>query len=132
MEQVDRALLISLGIKGTEIDSDVEVEEHEVAPEPQETLSIFQSMGQQLRFWQDIEVKVSLIKNEISRLDDEIKLTIEGIVMTIVDFRTNYARDIFEKVHKTYSESVGTFETYIPLSVKAAETSAEGVSIFEH
>ena len=60
------------------------------------------------------------------------KLTIEGIVMTMVDFRTNYARDIFEKVHKTYSDSIGTFETYIPISVKAAETSAEGVSIFEH
>ena len=35
-------------------------------------------------------------------------------------------------MHKTYSDSVGTFETYIPISVKAAETSAEGVSIFEH
>ena len=38
----------------------------------------------------------------------------------------------YEKVHKTYSESIGTFETYIPISVKAAETSAEGISIFEH
>ena len=67
------------------------------------------------------------VKRQLNR-----KLTIEGIVMTMVDFRTNYARDIFEKVHKTYSDSVGTFETYIPISVKAAETSAEGVSIFEH
>ena len=67
------------------------------------------------------------VKRQLNR-----KLEIEGIVMTMVDFRTVYARDIFENVHKTYSESVGTFETYIPISVKAAETSAEGVSIFEH
>ena len=60
------------------------------------------------------------------------KLKIEGIVMTMVDFRTVYARDIFEKIHKTYSDSVGTFETYIPISVKAAETSAEGKSIYAH
>ncbi len=67
------------------------------------------------------------VKRQLNR-----KLEIEGIVMTMVDFRTVYARDIFENVHTTYSESVGTFETYIPISVKAAETSAEGVSIFEH
>lgn len=67
------------------------------------------------------------VKRQLNR-----KLTIEGIVMTMVDFRTNYARDIFEMVHKTYSEKVGTFETYIPISVKAAETSAVGQSIFEH
>ena len=90
MEQVDRALLISLGIKGTEIDSDVEVEEHEVTPEPQETLSIFQSMGQQLRFWQDIEVKVSLIKNEISRLDDEINSVLNYIEETSYNAAQGY------------------------------------------
>ncbi len=67
------------------------------------------------------------VKRQLNR-----KLEIEGIVMTMVDFRTVYARDIFENVHKTYSDSVVTFETYIPISVKAAETSAEGVSIFEH
>jgi mRNA interferase MazF len=90
MEQVDRALLISLGIKGTEIDSNVEVEEHEVTPEPQETLSIFQSMGQQLRFWQDIEVKVSLIKNEISRLDDEINSVLNYIEETSYNAAQGY------------------------------------------
>lgn len=67
------------------------------------------------------------VKRQLNR-----NLAFEGILMTMVDFRTVYARDIFEKVHKTYSESIGTFETYIPISVKAAETSAEGISIFEH
>lgn len=76
---------------------------------------------------QQLIATIMKVKRQLNR-----KLTIEGIVMTMVDFRTNYARDIFEKVHKTYSDSIGTFETYIPISVKAAETSAEGVSIFEH
>ena len=70
---------------------------------------------------------IAKVKRQLNK-----RLKIEGIVMTMVDFRTNYARDIFEKVHKTYSDSVGTFETYIPLSVKAAETSAEGKSVFTH
>ena len=70
---------------------------------------------------------INKVKRQLNR-----KLKIEGIVMTMVDFRTVYARDIFEKIHLTYSDSVGTFETYIPISVKAAETSAEGKSIFEH
>ena len=89
MEQVDRALLISLGIKGTDL-SVVEVEESEVTPEPQETLEIFQSMGQQLRFWQDIEVKVSLIKNEIGRLDEEINSILNYIEETTYNAAQGY------------------------------------------
>ena len=46
--------------------------------------------------------------------------------MTMVDFRTNYARDIFESVHKTYSDSVGTFETYIPISVNGTKADNTG------
>lgn len=93
MEQVDRALLLSLGIKNVDIDSVVE-EENEVAQEPQETLGIFQSMGQQLRFWQDIEVKVSLLKSEISRLDDEINSVLNYIE------ETNYNAAQGYKVYK--------------------------------
>lgn len=70
---------------------------------------------------------ISKVKRQLNK-----KLTIDGILMTMVDFRTTYAKDIFFKVHETYSDPVGTFETYIPLSVRAAETSAEGQSIFEY
>ena len=51
MEQVDKALVISLGIKGVDLSDIVSVQEPEVVEEPQETLSIFQYMGEQLRFW---------------------------------------------------------------------------------
>lgn len=56
----------------------------------------------------------------------------QGILMTMVDFRTVYAKDIFSKVKEVYGNTIGTYKAYIPMSVKAAETSAEGKSIFEH
>lgn len=60
------------------------------------------------------------------------RLTFEGILLTMVDFRTNYAKDVASKVRESYGERIKIFDTAIPMSVKAAETSAEGVSIFSH
>lgn len=60
------------------------------------------------------------------------RLSIEGILMTMVDMRTNYAKDIIRKLNGEYGELVKIFDSYIPLSVKAAETSAEGISIYSH
>ena len=60
------------------------------------------------------------------------KLKIEGILLTMVDFRTNYAKDIAALVQKTYGSQIAIFKNVIPMSVKAAETSAEGISIYTH
>ena len=57
-------------------------------------------------------------------------LTVEGILLTMVDQRTNFAKDIAMQVYDAYSSSIRVFDTEIPLSVKAAETSAEGSSIY--
>ncbi|MFR5631511.1 MAG: ParA family protein [Monoglobales bacterium] len=59
-------------------------------------------------------------------------LQIEGILLTKVDRRTNYARDISERLREVYGNRIHIFNNCIPLSVKAAETSAEGKSIFLH
>ena len=59
-------------------------------------------------------------------------LSIAGILVTMADMRTNYARDIVEILHKTYDGKLRIFESIIPLSVRAAETSAEGKSIYLH
>lgn len=59
-------------------------------------------------------------------------LTIEGILLTMVDSRTNYAREIIEMLRDAYGNSVKIFDHSIPFSVRAAEISAEGVSIFKH
>ena len=57
-------------------------------------------------------------------------LQIEGILLTMVDNRTNYAKDISRQVNEAYSASVNVFDVEIPMSVKAAEISAEGSSIY--
>ena len=59
-------------------------------------------------------------------------LDFEGILLTMVDARTNYAKDIIEMVHENYGQRIPVFENHIPLSVRVAEASAEGKSIFAH
>lgn len=60
------------------------------------------------------------------------KLKIDGIVLTMVDKRTNYAKEISALVRTVYGGNIKVFKTDIPHSVRAAEISAEGKSIFEH
>jgi len=60
------------------------------------------------------------------------KLKIDGILLTMVDNRTNFAKDISTLVKETYGGSIKVFDASIPRSVKAAEISAEGKSIFLH
>ena len=60
------------------------------------------------------------------------KLEIEGILLTMVDSRTNYAKDISAMLKEAYGGSVRIFTNSIPISVRAAEISAEGVSIYRH
>lgn len=59
-------------------------------------------------------------------------LSIAGILVTMADMRTNYARDIVEILHSTYDGKLRIFSSIIPLSVRAAETSAAGKSIYLH
>lgn len=59
-------------------------------------------------------------------------LFIEGILFTMVDSRTNYAREIVKMIRNAYSERIRIFNNNIPFSVRAAEISAEGTSIFMH
>lgn len=60
------------------------------------------------------------------------KLQIEGILLTMVDYRTNYAKDLADAVYQLYGNNIHIFENSIPLSVRAAETSAKGISIYKH
>ena len=60
------------------------------------------------------------------------KLQFEGILLTMVDNRTNYARDISLMVYDTYSANIKVFSTEIPMSVRASEVSVEGSSIYSY
>lgn len=57
---------------------------------------------------------ISMVKKRLNR-----KLTIHGILLTMVDFRTNYAKDIASRVRETYGSKISIFENVIPLSVTA-------------
>lgn len=59
-------------------------------------------------------------------------LSIMGILLTKVDRRTNFARDISAQIREAYGEKIHIFENCIPLSIRAAETAAEGKSIYLH
>jgi chromosome partitioning protein len=60
------------------------------------------------------------------------KLSIDGILLTMVDTRSNFVREIIALLHNTYDGKLKIFESSIPLSVRAAEISAEGTSIYVH
>ena len=60
------------------------------------------------------------------------KLKIDGILMTMVDGRTNNAKEITALIRETYGGKIKVFETAIPHSVRAAEASLTGKSIFEY
>ena len=72
--------------------------------------------------------------NTINRVRRQInpKLRIEGILLTMVDARTNDAKDISQLIRDTYGGKIKVFGTEIPRSVRAAEISAEGKSIYAH
>ena len=61
---------------------------------------------------------VNVVKKRLNK-----NLMIEGILINMVDYRTNYAKDITEMLHENYGDTVGILDMYIPFSVKIAELS---------
>lgn len=57
-------------------------------------------------------------------------LNIGGILLTMVDSRTLLARDVSMVIKQTFSNVTKVYTNSIPRSVRAAEASAEGKSIF--
>lgn len=60
------------------------------------------------------------------------KLKIEGILLTMVDYRTNYAKEISALIRETYGTKLKVYKTDIPRSVRAEEISAMGKSIYAY
>ncbi|MCR5235822.1 MAG: AAA family ATPase [Lachnospiraceae bacterium] len=76
---------------------------------------------------QELIKTISRVKRKLNS-----RLNIEGILLTMVDSRTNYAKDISKVVYDSYSDRLKVFKTIIPLSVRVAETSAVGTSIYQY
>ena len=60
------------------------------------------------------------------------QLSVEGILFTMVDRRTIYAKDIVTEVTKVYGKSIPVFPVEIPISVRVSETSQVARSIFDY
>lgn len=75
---------------------------------------------------QQLVKTISVVKKRLNK-----RLQVEGILLTMVDFRTNFSKDIAETVHRLY-ENIGVFRAVIPSSVKAVETSAMGASVYQY
>ena len=77
---------------------------------------------------------LNLLLHSVSKVKRSINpgLRIDGILLTMVDSRTNNARDIIEALRTGIGQNIRVFETEIPHSVRAVECSLTGESIFSH
>ena len=77
---------------------------------------------------------LDLLLRSVSKVKRSINpgLTVDGILLTMVDSRTNNARDVIESLRNGIGRNIRVFETEIPHSVRAAECSLTGESIFVH
>ena len=76
---------------------------------------------------------LSLLMGSISKVRRQINpdLRIDGVLLTMVDNRTNNAKAIISSLRQV-GDKLRVFDTEIPFSVRAAEASVEGKSIFAH
>lgn len=77
---------------------------------------------------------LNLLMRSIAKIRKQInpRLNIDGILLTMVDNRTNNAKDIISSLRSSMGTNIRVFETEIPHSVRAAECSLAGKSIFSH
>ena len=77
---------------------------------------------------------LDLLLHSIARVKRQINpdLKIEGVLMTMVDSRTNNARDITAALRDAMGININVFNIEIPRSVRATECPNVGESIFVH
>jgi len=77
---------------------------------------------------------LEMLLKTISQIKRQINpaLEIGGILLTMVDSRTNFTREIISLIENAYGGKIHIYGEYIPRSVRVAETSAHGKSIYLH
>ena len=77
---------------------------------------------------------LNLLLRSISKIKRQInpRLKIDGSLLTMVDNRTNNAKAIISSLRSTVGDNIRVFRSEIPFSVRAAECSLSGESIFSH
>jgi chromosome partitioning protein len=77
---------------------------------------------------------LELLLKSIAQVQRQINptLSISGILLTMVDKRANFTREIISLIENAYGSSIRIFEEHIPRSIRASEATAHGVSIFSY
>lgn len=70
---------------------------------------------------------VSKVKKHINP-----NLKIDGILLTLVDNRTNLAKSTVDALRQNFGSLIHIYKTKIPMAVKAAEVSSKGKSIYAY
>jgi len=77
---------------------------------------------------------LELLLKTISRIRRQInpQLAIGGILLTMVERRANFTREIISLIENSYGNQIRVFNEHIPRSVRATESTAQGISIFSY
>lgn len=70
---------------------------------------------------------ISKVKKQINR-----DLKVGGILLTLVDKRTNLPKTIKNELEENYGNIVKIYDTQIPIAIKTAESTSKGKSIFAY
>ena len=77
-----------------------------------------------------LEQLLGTINRVKRRINPDLK--IDGILITMVDYRTRFGRGLASLIRQQYGKYPTVFNTVIPRSIRAVETTAEGKSIYLH
>ena len=77
-----------------------------------------------------LEQLIGTISRVKKRMNPNLK--IDGILFTMQDSRMVFTREVTDAIRQQYGIHTHIMDTFIPRSVRAAETSAKGKSIFLH
>jgi chromosome partitioning protein len=77
---------------------------------------------------------LELLLKSVAQIRRQINpnLAIDGILLTMADKRSVHSREVISLVENAYGGKIRIFGEHIPRSIRAAECSAQGVSIFAH
>jgi len=75
---------------------------------------------------------LELLLKSIAQIRKQINpsLSISGILLTMVDRRANFTREIITLVENSYGSKIRIFGEHIPRSIRVSESTAQGASIF--
>jgi len=77
---------------------------------------------------------LELLLKAVAQVKKQINptLTIDGILLTMVDRRAAHTREVTSLIETAYGDNIRIFSEHIPRSVRVAESTARGKSIFAH